>query len=312
MKVNRNQILMLVGLVVGMTGLSGCRPAIIMSDTPVPTQLITAELTPVVAAETAQQENSTQTPSPTQAAQPTSTLPPSPSETPLQPTPTPTTGPLCTVLTDLNLRSGPGTAYRPPLRVLPAGYEVIPVGFNPVGTPGGPWVQVRDETRNETGWVSAGQQFVSCNLELTNLPQVAVELPPPPSPPRVTNSIPDGSCFPDWECELDFNPAYLLRMKVFDIFFPDPVDGDGIQAVSFTVTDSTGAPVYQRTITSSPFCIFGSRDSSCNPWIIEDYAHRWAPGGVPAGSGDFRVTVNVTGINGDEGEWRIDVNLQFP
>src|SRR4026209_112586 len=29
-------------------------------------------------------------------------------------------GPSCTVLQDLNLRFGPGTAYRPPVKVLPA------------------------------------------------------------------------------------------------------------------------------------------------------------------------------------------------
>src|SRR5512145_1704500 len=46
-------------------------------------------------------------------------LPTSTSEVKQEPTAT-SPGPSCTVLQDLNLRSGPGTAYRPPIRVLPA------------------------------------------------------------------------------------------------------------------------------------------------------------------------------------------------
>src|SRR4026209_2036470 len=42
---------------------------------------------------------------------------------------TASSGPGCTVLQDLNLRSGPGTAYRPPIRVLPANTVVTPLGF---------------------------------------------------------------------------------------------------------------------------------------------------------------------------------------
>src|SRR5687767_12014961 len=47
--------------------------------------------------------------------------------------------PSCTVLQDLNLRFGPGTAYRPPIRALPANSLVIPLGFAPQGIPGGSW-----------------------------------------------------------------------------------------------------------------------------------------------------------------------------
>ncbi|HEX5809379.1 MAG TPA: hypothetical protein VFY25_11985, partial [Anaerolineales bacterium] len=78
----------------------------------------------------------------------TQTLQPEPTETiqPGQPTSTaegleeatvtsPATS--CTVLQDLNLRSGPGTAYRPPVRVLPANSVIIPLGFAPQGVPGG-------------------------------------------------------------------------------------------------------------------------------------------------------------------------------
>ncbi|HSB02248.1 MAG TPA: SH3 domain-containing protein, partial [Anaerolineales bacterium] len=67
-------------------------------------------------------------------------------------------GPSCTVLQDLNLRSGPGTAYRPPIRVLHANDVVTPLGFAPQGIPGGSWAYVQDAATQDKGWVSAGAQ----------------------------------------------------------------------------------------------------------------------------------------------------------
>src|SRR6266511_5331785 len=77
--------------------------------------------------------------------------------------------PSCTVLQDLNLRSGPGTAYRPPIRVLPANSVVTPLGFAPQGIPGGSWAYVQDPATQDKGWVSAGSQFISCNVDLSTL-----------------------------------------------------------------------------------------------------------------------------------------------
>ena len=53
-------------------------------------------------------------------------------------------GPSCTVLQDLNLRFGPGTAYRPPIRSLPANSVVTPLGFAPQGIPGGTWAYIQE------------------------------------------------------------------------------------------------------------------------------------------------------------------------
>src|SRR5688572_26236531 len=70
-------------------------------------------------------------------------------------------GPSCNVLQDLNMRSGPGTAYRPPIRALPANTVVTPLGFAPQGIPGGSWAYVQDSTTQDEGWVSAGAQYIS-------------------------------------------------------------------------------------------------------------------------------------------------------
>ena len=229
---------------------------------------------------------------------------------PAEPTALP--GPLCTVLTDLNLRPGPGTAYRPPLRALPAGTQLEPLGFNPQGVPGGPWVQVKEITRNEIGWVSAGGQFVSCNLDLTQLPAVAVA-PPLPPPPEVTDSTPEGDIPEEWVWELVFSKDFLLRMKVYDSLTGTTNDGDGIAQVAFTVLDAGGNTVYQRTEMTAGYCIFGGGEPDCNPWLVEDFTYKWSQGGEAVRSGEYQVNIDVSNADGSTtGHWEVKVDLQFP
>ena len=99
-------------------------------------------------------------------------------------------GGLCTATTDgLNLRSGPGTAFAPPLRALPAGTRLIPIAYSPVGDPEGQWIQVQLEEGSAVGWVSA--TAVSCNVDPASLPNAPVPVKvtaPPPPPPQATNT----------------------------------------------------------------------------------------------------------------------------
>lgn len=77
--------------------------------------------------------------------------------------------PVCTVRVDgLNLRSGPGTAFAPPLRQLPVGTLLLPLTFTPVGDPDGQWVQVQAVEGAAVGWVSVGA--VDCTIDLNTLP----------------------------------------------------------------------------------------------------------------------------------------------
>jgi hypothetical protein len=84
-------------------------------------------------------------------------------------------GSSCTVLQDLNLRFGPGTAYRPPLQVLPNNSVLVPLGFAPTGIPGGSWAYVQAEATQNKGWVSAGSQYISCDVDRTSLSAVAFD-----------------------------------------------------------------------------------------------------------------------------------------
>ncbi len=62
-----------------------------------------------------------------------STLPAIPTGTASPIQPTATTAPSCIVLQNLNLRTGPGTAYNPPIIQLTAGTEFTPTGLTRSG-----------------------------------------------------------------------------------------------------------------------------------------------------------------------------------
>jgi hypothetical protein len=303
-----------IGFILALITLSGCNlpnqqgipstgndtptPEITMTDTSLPAPTITQTETDTPATEIAVTETSPPTPTIVQTE-----------------TETPTPQPLCTVLSDLNMRTGPGTPYRPPIRALPAGTELVPIGFNPVGIIGGPWVHVRDVARNDTGWVSGQTQFLTCNVDLNQYPQVNVPPPPPPPAPVVTGTGPDGGEQPSsFVWELDFNPTYLLRLRIYDSDSGTNRDGDGIANVTFTVTDQDGNEVYKRTENTAAFCVFGGGEPHCNPWIIEGYAYRWISGGEAAKSGLYRIFIMVESSDGFKiGSWNlVDVSIVFP
>jgi hypothetical protein len=234
-------------------------------------------------------------------AQPSDTPAVLPAETPTQPPPTatqraapptqaPTTDPTstppatattglqCTVLQNLNLRPGPGTAYRPLITTLLKDTVVIPIAYNPVGIPGGSWVQVRDDAENLTGWVSAGSQFVSCTIDLTTLGSVSVDLPSPPPPPgSVQSSDGEGNCDPPFEC-------VVTRSDQSFIQFALKKDGETltqntdikVTGVQFNVTKD-GVQVYTRTEANSAYCIFGG-DGPCTGWTLENFVYEWPNG----------------------------------
>lgn len=228
-----------------------------------------------------------------------------------------TTAPACTVLQDLNLRSGPGTAYNPPLDILKAGVVFTPIGFDPQGVPGGPWVQAQIPGTNQTGWVSAGEQFVSCNLELATLPEVDVPPPPKAAPPKIGTGAVDGDNISSFRFSIDYNPDYFIRMYVFRSDDPDEEfafskDGRGITSVDFTIEDSGETTTFYDSRETSPgYCIFGSGVSDCNPWPYEDGLYKWSLGGEPVEEGNYKLTITVTAEDGEVGVWLIDINLDL-
>lgn len=228
-------------------------------------------------------------------------------------TATPPDDPSCTVLQDLNLRSGPGTAYNPPLAVLEADTEFVPTGFEPQGVPGGPWVQAEVEGTNQIGWVSAGQEFILCNVELTTLPEVVVA-PPRAAPPRIGTGAVDGDGISNFRFSIDYNPEYFVRMYVFrsdddgEVFSPEK-DGRGITSVEFLVESLDETVEYLRRTEMTPgYCAFAGGEPNCNPWVYENGQYKWSAGGLPVQEGPYKLTITVTAADGVEGRWFIDIN----
>jgi len=234
----------------------------------------------------------------------TSTTPPEIIPTATEP------GPACTVLQDLNLRSGPGTAYRPPLRVLPKDTVVTPSGFNPTGIPGGSWVFVTDPSDGQQGWVSAGSQFVNCDLDLASLPAIVVGTPlPPPLPRSAISSTPEGSCDDEgleYVCEVVFSDEAWIQFKILQNG-KELGQEDGVENVSFEVLDQDGKSVYSIVEQAKAYCIFGGNDP-CNPWVVENYFYQWKAGGPAVQAGVYLVNIQAT-VNGTLLTWRADFTL---
>jgi hypothetical protein len=190
---------------------------------------------------------------------------------------------------------------------------LTPIGFNPEGVPGGSWAQVQDESVNQIGWVSAGSQFISCNIDLASLPSVAVPPPPPPPPPNTETSAPDGT-FPEnliWEDDFDSN--FLLRLYAYDSDTGSTEDGAGISEIIFTVTDADDNVLLENSEGTAGFCVFGGGEPNCNPWVLEDFVYKWTPGGEVIEDGTYLLSVRVIlDSQIDEGNWRYDLTIDLP
>ena len=206
-------------------------------------------------------------------------------------------GPSCTVLQDLNLRLGPGTAYRPPIRALPANSVVTALGFAPQGIPGGSWAYVEDPATQDRGWVSAGSQYISCNVELSTLPPVDFGTPPPPPLPNSTQtSNPDGNGFcvdssTGYQCVGIFSDESLFQFRILKNGV-ELGELDGVVEVSFAVNQND-EPIYEIVEVNEAFCIFGG-NGPCNPWVVEDGIYKWRPGGPPVEAGEYEMEIFAT------------------
>jgi hypothetical protein len=214
-------------------------------------------------------------------------------------------------LQSLNFRPGPGVAYRPPIRALETGTLLVPTGYNPVGVPGGSWVQVQIPPENEVGWVSGGEQFVGCNIDLNTLPEIDVPPPPPPGPPSIDASAPDGTVPPGWVWDDIFDPSFFVRMQVFDQGNGGLQDGDGMASVSFQVLNSDGEQVWERVENTAAYCIFAGGEPNCNPWVIEDFFYTWGEGGPQVEEGLYTLLIIAESYFGESGNWNYEIDIDL-
>lgn len=232
------------------------------------------------------------------------------------PQPTATTGPQCITLQNLNLRSGPGLAYRDPIDTLSENTILVPLAYNPLGIPAGSWVMVQNPSNGEKGWVNAAGQYVSCNLDLTKLASLAVEPPPAPTPPRAASSVIDGTCGIGngtvYDCEVKVNKNGIIQVKL-QLNGENAGKGEGINNVKFVVSADDGTEVYNSQENNAPYCIFGDSGGECNSWLIEDYVYKWYSGGGPLQEGHYIVNIYISTDNpSDDMFWKADYNVEFP
>lgn len=102
------------------------------------------------------------------------------------PSPEPTPTPEALVIVEsLNLRSGPGTVYDPPIGVLHKG-DILDVLGRIISND---WIQVLPANPDVVGWVRATPDLVQINVDLNTIPTIQ----PPPTPtatPWPTPTIP--------------------------------------------------------------------------------------------------------------------------
>ena len=256
-------------------------------------------------------------------AAPTSTQAP-PTATSTAPTDTPLPGkPTCVVqAAGLNLRTGPGTAFAPPLGALGRGTQLTPLAFTPRGFPSGQWIQVQVLPGGQIGWISAAQQSVSCNVDLTALPPGTV--PPTPAAPStqatavspvaqaVESDVLVGGSLGDMEGKVivpgfappSLGPLIFHDRIVFQVRVHDPQsgpqDGDGIQEVQFKIYEGDQPQyeqlVYERTERTASYCVFGGGEPDCNVLVFADTPN-W-PGGKTIH--DTQYLVNILAVPKDQ------------
>ncbi|MFL7871753.1 MAG: hypothetical protein AB8I58_23190 [Anaerolineales bacterium] len=225
----------------------------------------------------------------------------------------------CTTLQDVNLRTGPGTAFRNPIGVVLKDSVVVPVGFDAEGIPGGSWILIEASNGNPSGWITAGADFVTCNMDFNSLPAVeAAAPPPPPLPSSVRSSNPEGGCGPDeeYQCDVIVTDESFLQFQIFK-YGKELTQDDNLKQVSFSVRqgkqDDNGPEVYSIVEGASAYCIFGG-NGPCNMWPEEDYVPVWEPGS-PVNPGTYFVEILATvEENGDENNirWAADFDITLP
>lgn len=242
--------------------------------------------------------------------------------------PTPETAVSCTALIGVNLRSGPGLAYDPPVGSIGPNTVARPLAYVPVGRPQGAWLQVEVEGTGQVAWVSAGPQFVSCTVDPASLPPPSTIPPVPPTatptlappvaalPPDLRNISGGAGCLDDPDIDSDFQTDSRFLLRIFaQLFNPPPGesgDGAGIDRVEFFVRESG----YSHTERTAGYCIFQGGEPSCRDWPRNALGQlTWGNGGAVVVDGDYNIDVSVfpkeeTFIS--QCNWTISLTIDVP
>ncbi len=281
---------------------------------------------------------------------------PGPSATPTRravvtatPSATPTAAPLaCTVQTNgLNMRSGPGVAYDPPLRALNAGAPLRAVARNAAAD----WLQVTVQPAGTPGWVAA--RFVNCIGDIQRLP--IGQTPPTPQPtatsnrPTVTRTptattpavvvippsaptatptppalvvIPGGGPSGDgWNAQITtgaglastvdgaavFRRGLYIRLDIYST-----PGNRRVQQVRFSFSDDDTGEFDVHTLTEAvaAYCSFGGNEV-CEVLRLDGNA-RWPSTGIPIRNHSYSVNMEVTLDDCTVNNWFAQIRVDSP
>ncbi len=147
----------------------------------------------------------------------------------------------------LNLRSGPGTNYTPPISNLTLNSTVRMVARNADSN----WLQIETIPPGKTGWVAAAAQFVDCTAPVTSLPlgiipptptPTATPTPthtPQPTPTREPTATREAT--PTSEATPTTAPTTTGNNETFlsYVYCQTPADGSPCQGIDYNVRTAT-------------------------------------------------------------------------
>ncbi len=253
------------------------------------------------------------------------------------PTRTPTPEPeVCSVQVNrLNLRSGPGVVYDPPIGGIPRNAELIPLSRNAAGA----WIEVEVASNGQRGWVSSAPQYVDCTFEISELPLGIIPPTPIPTPTPTPTATPTVAASPT-----PTPPAFVILpgggdpgpfegdvvagAGTFSVGSSQPTfrdriyfrllvkergrssDGDGVDRVEISVrfqpNNGNERQVYSRTERTPGYCSFGGGEPNCDVVRIGRDA-RWPDTDTPIENGNYEVNFSVVrdGENSPSANWRV-------
>lgn len=247
--------------------------------------------------------------------------------------------PTCDVqIPGLNLRAGPGTTF-PVIGSLANGTRLRALGRNEAAT----WVEVEVPGSAQSGWVSAGPQYVSCSTSVSSVPLAALipvaptntptprsvptstptftptptpqqAQPPAPPPPPAQVIVPApgsgddniGTVGMDVRMGRQEDGNAVFRERFTLRLEPNP--SAEVRRVEFTMAGDDGEVVY-TTEESYPFCMFGDSGGQCTGFELRGGA-QWPDellGSSEAKNGLFTVRISASDGSQEIGNWTVPV-----
>jgi hypothetical protein len=134
---------------------------------------------------------------------------------------------------------------------------------------------------------------------------------------RNNNPVKDGRnvTLPGFAPDEVSEPMVFRDRMVFQVEVSDrnvgTGDGEGINSVTFAVTDDRGEPVHFQEENNAGYCVFGGGEPDCNVLNFEESHFRW-PGGDTLYPVLYSVSIDIQPYSGDTVNWLWSFRVELP